>query len=679
MKKILIWMFCVTAVLIAKPLETRSQERKRTCGTMEVHERLLKTVPSYREERDKIERFTVNYIERRMRGEPGLRSGIIYIPVVVHVVYNTAEQNISDAQIQSQIDILNQDYRKLNPDVGSVPAEFAPVVADVRIQFQLAVRDPNCHATNGITRTSTNTASFTDDDKVKSAATGGADPWPSDKYLNLWVCNLSGGLLGYAQFPGGPATTDGVVITYTGFGNIGTAAAPFNRGRTATHEIGHWFNLYHTFQGGCAGTSASDCGSAGDEVCDTPPTATANFDCPGTQNTCTETPVDQHDQTMNYMDYTDDACMFMFTAGQSLRMDAALAGPRASIVASDGLIPPPASATGVLWSRDTGDDTGIEPDPSSNAMYESDDIWVRNQNDGITNQEHQNPVYRPSGPPNYVYVQIRNLGCNAATSATHRLYWAKASSALSWPAPWDGSVATPALMGSQIGSQPSGVISGGGSTILVYPWNPPNPADYTSFGADKSHFCLLSRVETAPTSPYGMTFPETSDLYANVQNNNKIVWKNVEVDTTAREAKFGYLTVGNISRRPLLEKFTFGVARDKAGPLLFRWGTVSVDLGRSLFAKWKRGGSKGVGVQPAGGTVLNITQPQAWIGNLEFKPKELYTIRVGFTPRRDLVRGFNVFKFYVNQYAIVGEKEKRMGGQDFVIKTVSGSAERKYP
>jgi hypothetical protein len=140
----------------------------------------------------------------------------------------------------------------------------------------------------------------------------------------MWVCQLSSNLLGYAQFPGGPAQTDGVVILHSAFGTTGTAAAPFDRGRTATHEIGHWLNLFHIWGDdgtGCNGT---------DEVDDTPNQADENTGCPGFPSpSCANDP--NGDMFMNYMDYTDDACMFMFTAGQVTRMQAALDGPRSSI------------------------------------------------------------------------------------------------------------------------------------------------------------------------------------------------------------------------------------------------------------------------------------------------------------------------------------------------------------
>jgi hypothetical protein len=253
------------------------------------------------------------------------RVGVTRIPVVVHVVWNTQAQNISDAQIWSQIDVLNQDFRRTNPDSSQVPQVWQDVVADARVEFFLASTDPDGNPTDGITRTQTQRTFFPrQGNPVKSVATGGADPWPADTYLNMWVCQLAGSLLGYAQFPGGPAQTDGVVILHSGFGTTGTAAAPFDRGRTATHEIGHWLNLFHI--GGDDGTGCNGT----DEVDDTPNQADQNIGCPTFPSpSCNNEP--NGDMFMNYMDYSDDACMFMFTAGQVTRMQAALDGPRSSI------------------------------------------------------------------------------------------------------------------------------------------------------------------------------------------------------------------------------------------------------------------------------------------------------------------------------------------------------------
>src|SRR5439155_24262286 len=245
------------------------------------------------------------------------------IPVVVHVVFNTPAENISTAQIKSQIAALNKDYRATNPDKSKVPAVWTGLVTDVNVQFALAKKNPQGQPTSGITRTQTTRTSFGSNDSVKSAATGGVNAWPTNKYLNFWVCTLGGGLLGYAQFPGGPSATDGVVILNTAFGTKGTATKPFNLGRTSTHEIGHWLNLHHVWgdRQDCSGT---------DYVADTPNAQLPNYGKPKFPHvSCHNGP--NGDMFMNYMDYVDDDSMFMFTAGQVARMTAALDGPRKAI------------------------------------------------------------------------------------------------------------------------------------------------------------------------------------------------------------------------------------------------------------------------------------------------------------------------------------------------------------
>ncbi|WP_245328311.1 GEVED domain-containing protein [Hymenobacter aquaticus] len=250
------------------------------------------------------------------------------IPVVVHVLYSNTNENISDAQIASQIAVLNEDFRKLNSDVSKTPAAFAGLAADAGLQFVLAKRDPNGNATTGIERKSTTKTTWGTADAMKSTSTGGLNAWPASQYLNLWVCNIGGGILGYAQFPGGAASTDGVVIGPNYFGRTGYLSAPFNLGRTATHEVGHWLNLRHIW-------GDANCGN--DLVSDTPTQQTSNSGCPAfPRRTCGNTT--NGDMFMNYMDYTDDACMYMFSTGQSSRMGALFAsgGSRASLLTSLG-------------------------------------------------------------------------------------------------------------------------------------------------------------------------------------------------------------------------------------------------------------------------------------------------------------------------------------------------------
>jgi hypothetical protein len=314
--------------------EQTAQAQRRTCGTMSHLDRLEQQQPGTKAQLKALDRKIA-----LMAQNPGQRSAapIITIPVVVHVIYANASQNVSQAQIQSQIDALNEDYSKLNPDTTNIPLAFRSVAGNMQVRFELARRDPNDDPTTGVTRTATTHGAFSDDDAVKYTNRGGHDIWNRDKYLNLWVCDLGSLLLGYAQFPGsGPAAADGVVINYTCFGRIGTAATPYNKGRTATHEVGHWLDLYHIW--GDEPACADD-----DLVTDTPLQKGENYNCPtfplisGTGASCSGAAPGA--MFMNYMDYVDDACMMMFTNGQKSRVHNALNAARDSLFTSNGLTP----------------------------------------------------------------------------------------------------------------------------------------------------------------------------------------------------------------------------------------------------------------------------------------------------------------------------------------------------
>lgn len=332
-------------LLILMGLDAQAQ---RTCAS---HEHLLQQMSQHPEmvkNRKKMEQFAKQY-ELQQATAQKTTVAIYNIPVVVHVLYNTAAQNISDAQILSQIAVLNADFQKLNTDASLVPSAFSGLAADCQIQFCMAQRTPTGAATTGIIRKSTTMTSFSaDNDNAKYSSMGGDDAWPSSQYLNLWVVPsiTSGGqpgILGYAQFPGGPATTDGVVIGYNYFGNTGTVSSPYNKGRTATHEVGHWLNLYHIW--GDDGTACT----GSDLVGDTPNQGGENYGCPTFPHvSCSNGP--NGDMFMNYMDYTDDACMYMFSSGQKTRMHAVLTtgGARASLASSLGCVAPTASTCGTV-------------------------------------------------------------------------------------------------------------------------------------------------------------------------------------------------------------------------------------------------------------------------------------------------------------------------------------------
>jgi hypothetical protein len=295
-----------------------AQQQVNRCSTSEYMQQKLAEDPSWAQRLSQMDEEALHYDPSQ-----GDRA-VITIPVVFHVVYNTTSENISATRITEQINVLNEDYRKMNTDVGNVPAGWQSITADMEIQFCLATLDPQGNATTGINRVQTSKSSFNvNTDDVKSSSTGGTNAWDRNKYLNIWVCDLGGSVLGYAQFPGGPSSTDGVVLDYRYTGKTG-ASAPYNKGRTATHEVGHWLNLKHIW--GDDGTSCSGT----DNVADTPNQADENYNCysPGTVVTDGCSTTAPGIMWMNYMDYTDDACMYMFTAGQKTRTSSTMTGSR---------------------------------------------------------------------------------------------------------------------------------------------------------------------------------------------------------------------------------------------------------------------------------------------------------------------------------------------------------------
>lgn len=287
-------------------------EPGRQCASQEILEQQLAADPERRRNLEELERFTVMY----KKGQAGtMRTGErLSIPVVVNVVLNN-NTRVTAEQIQRQLDVLNADFNAQNSELGKTNvylAGYDPAeVANCNIEFTL----------QQVVRKET-TSTFGTNDAVKKSSQGGQDPTNPTSALNMWVCDLSSGLLGYAQFPGGSASTDGVVIDYQAFGTDATYGmySVFNLGRTATHEVGHWLNLRHIW-------GDRRCGD--DLVGDTPQHDGSNGGCPSTtsRSKCSGRPLEMW---MNYMDYTDDRCMYMFTSGQKTRMDAAIDGSRKS-------------------------------------------------------------------------------------------------------------------------------------------------------------------------------------------------------------------------------------------------------------------------------------------------------------------------------------------------------------
>ena len=349
--------FCLLCTLVTFSV----QGQEKNCATMENLEYRSQKDPNLSKNMADIERFTQNKVREFETTNQRIVGNVITIPVVVHVLYRNSTENISVAQIQSQLDVLNEDFRRTNSDANNLWSQ----AADTEIEFCLSTVDPNGNATTGITRKQTTRQDWGANDAAKSTSTGGINPWNTSEYLNMWIVpkmtTVSQGqtinLLGYAQFPGGSASTDGLVMIYNAFGTTGAVTAPYDGGRTTTHEIGHFLNLRHIW-------GDANCGN--DFVSDTPTHQTSNRGCPVGQTSCSST-----DMPQNYMDYTNDSCMNLFTLGQKNRMRAVLAagGPRRSLALSDkcGAVAQPTCNDGVQNGTETDVDCGGSCTPCQTA------------------------------------------------------------------------------------------------------------------------------------------------------------------------------------------------------------------------------------------------------------------------------------------------------------------------
>jgi len=305
---------------------SRGNSEVHKCESMSVLNRQLKENPSLYNKMYNIELHTRHLIAGKKGGNGGGNGGggngggggsdptpytaAVTIPVIINILEDNAG-DVTQAQINTQIAILNEDYNNNNPNTGGAPSEFAGLVADVNVTFTVAT----------INRKISTRATWGTSNAMKDSGQGGIDATDTSTYLNIWVCNIGGGILGYAQFPGGAASTDGVVIGNDYFGET-TAGGVYGDGRTATHEVGHWLNLRHIWGDGRCRQD--------DFVADTPSSDRANYSCPTYPTVHCRT----NDMTMNYMDYVYDDCMYMFTAGQNDRMRTLFAagGARESFV-----------------------------------------------------------------------------------------------------------------------------------------------------------------------------------------------------------------------------------------------------------------------------------------------------------------------------------------------------------
>lgn len=374
-----IYSFLIVMILSSVSFEAFAQGTK--CATMNILEKRMQQDPSLRQRMEESEIQTQKLVT--IAQDFKRTAQVITIPVVFHVIWNDPIQNVSDEQIQSQLDVLNKDFRFLNADTLSSSHPFRDRAADAQIEFCLATRDPKGEPTTGITRTQTTVVGWdpNDADNIKSSANGGKDNWDPTQYLNIYVVKLDSLTLGFATFPEELTTSpnlDGVVIRYEVFGTKGTAGSgSFENntgGRTGTHEVGHWLNLRHIW-------GDDKCGD--DFVSDTEKAEKANYDCPtfphNASNACGTG--SNGEMFMNYMDYVDDKCMNMFTVGQSQRMTAALTGPRAGLLTSKGCQTPLS-----VEHNDAGRDINVYPNPNNGLFTihmseaSSKDVTIKVQN-----------------------------------------------------------------------------------------------------------------------------------------------------------------------------------------------------------------------------------------------------------------------------------------------------------
>lgn len=316
--------------LLLSLITTLGFSQKEWCATDEMLEDYFTANPGKKAE---FYKHQAEFMELpAIKGSQNNKVPTIIVPVVVHVIHYNGAGNITKQQIDDGMRVLNEDFQKLNSDTSNTRSVFQSVAADAQMEFRLAKIDPDGNCTEGINRVNSY-LTYNNRNEVKTLAY-----WDANKYLNVWLVNsirTSSGsrgsiTLGYAQFPfSGALNTYGLVVRNDEWGSIGTASSSSSGGRTVTHEVGHCFNLFHTFQSGCG----SFCQSSGDFVCDTPPAASSTFGCTTANNQCANdalggttanpNPYSSNvpDQLENYMSYDD--CQTLFTEGQKDRMQAA--------------------------------------------------------------------------------------------------------------------------------------------------------------------------------------------------------------------------------------------------------------------------------------------------------------------------------------------------------------------
>lgn len=322
-----------------------------------------------------------------------------------------------------------------------------------------------------------------------------------------------------------------------------------------------------------------------------------------------------------------------------------------------------------LVIKDVPNDFGAEPDTVANMLYVSEDIWTRNAQDGRINQYQEVPEYSPTHPV-YIYVRVRNHSCvDATANDSISIYWAKASTALAWPAPWDASISSP-LMGAPAATLSVGNLKAGRDTILEIPWLLPNPQNYAAITNDIWHFCLLARVESSTDT---MTFPETAVLWQNVRNNNNIAWKNVtvvdnnKVGATTSELEYGLgtaLAIGNNTNEEVDIKLKFRNPTEHYGLPISTAAEINIKLDEISLQKWEQGGYLSSGLDYYGDGLFRVVDETAVLEGLYYEAYETSTIYVGFNFLTELVDDKMVFHYYVEQF---NSENQVVGGEEYYI------------
>lgn len=338
-----------------------SLNAQRNCSTYTYNKESVMNNAALAANEKAIESFIQQQLSSRISAETinqGIESSIIKIPVVVHILYHFPEEKISDELVHQQIAVLNECFRRKNADSTNTPARFKSVAADCEIEFKLATSDPRKRNTTGIIKKYTPIIEWEAKDDMKFSTKMGDDAWNSKSYLNIWVCNLDN-VAGYSSLPGGPADKDGIVIDFAAFG-LNPNSSTYNLGKTAVHEVGHWLGLKHLW-------GDEFCGDDG--IADTPKQSGYNVDCPtGVLISCNNGP--NGDMYMNYMDFTSDACLNLFTIGQKARMQTMFSagGPRNSILSSKGLDMPLIFESPLPEEDPRWLEVKLYPNPASNKL-----------------------------------------------------------------------------------------------------------------------------------------------------------------------------------------------------------------------------------------------------------------------------------------------------------------------